>query len=564
MKTYPIQSSFTSGQISWKFGSRSDLSITASGLDICENMLTDPRGPCFSRGGFDNIAAISGYDDVQLIDWPYSKTESYTVVLLDSVLKVVDTDTGAEVYSVASPFTAAMLGEVQADLAPNNKMMVLVHNDVQQQELLFTPPSTWALTTITFTAPPAHWGANNYPGTVSFGQGRLWFGGHPDNKQTLAASRSYTVGSTYYDFTTGSLATDALLFDLSKAGKIEWIHEAKNILIGTENSEHILTSSGLVIKPGDISHAEQSGYGSKPVKPIRLGYETMYLSPDGKKIRSMWYQEQEQNYVSQDLTFSADGEFPSTIKNFALMHKPDMYIWAVLEDGSFASCTYNREASSTPIIGWHFHNIADGAVQDLCVVERGDSSHLIRAVYRTVEGTDYIMIERYNKDAMLDSREIISHSPASDTITGITNLAGKTVQVIVDDAVHADITLDASGNGAIDYDGEVIEIGFAYRQKMKTMPYIQAGQGGTNASWQKRPNKISVRLYESGVPLINSVRPPDRSFESLMDEPEPLITDDVSGVGRGFDKFGQVLIEQDLPVKLQVTAILGEMQQSSL
>lgn len=565
MKVYPIQSSFVSGQLSWKFNSRYDLAVTASGLSICENMITDPRGPCISRGGFDTIAAISGFDDAQTFDWPYSATESYVVVLVDSVLKVFDTETGNEEYSVASPYTASMLGEVHADLAPGNKIMYFAHPDVAQQQLVYDPSvPSWTLSAITFSSPPSQWVANNYPSAVEFGQGRSWWAGCPDDPQTIFASRSFTVGGTYDDMTTGVAADHALVFDLTKSGKVQWLKYAKNMLIGTSNSEHILSSAGLVIVPGDVTHYEQSSYGSANFKPVQLGYELLYLSSDNKKLRSMWYSEQEQGYVSQDVTFTADTEFPADIHSYALQIKPDMYIWCVLDDGSFATCTYNREVSSNPLIGWHFHSLSDGNVKDISVVERGGLTRVIRATQRAVNGTSYIMIESYNPDILLDSREVVVNSPADTAITGVTNLAGKTVQVLVDGAVHADITLDASGNGTLDYDGENIELGFAFRQKMKTLPYIQSGQSGSNASWRKRPNKIFVRLQESGMPLINGVRPPDRSFESVMDEPEPLITGDVQASNVGFDKEGQVLIEQDLPVKLQVTAILGEMQQSSL
>jgi len=683
MKTYPIQPSFEFGQVSWKFYSRSDLGIHGRGLDLCSNMITDPRGPVESRGSFNSLVSISGQTNAQLIDFPYKKDEVYAIVLYNLKLDVVNIDTGAIVASLTSPYITSEIGDIHTEQQDGNKVMYFAHPDHVPYELIYDgvsswtfqfidftsanlikdgdffgfPPDVWIHATewflffgkatcngtqtadsllqqndvfanigdivkvtftisnysagnitpnagvagagttrnangtyeeeitvvgdlnfnltadlnfigeitdviITFDTKPSEWAVNNYPSTVVFGQGRSWWGGCPDDPQTLFASRSYTVAG-YDDMTTGSLATDGFKFNLSKRGKVEWINNAKNIQVGTDNAEHILTSAGLVIKTGDISHAEQSGYGSKPIKPVTLGLETLYLSPDGKKIRSMWFTEEE-DYVSQDITYTADGEFPASIKKFILAKKPDMIIWCVLEDGTFTSCTYFKEATDSPVIGWHFHSMTDGLVKDLVAIEKGSESVLIAAVHRNISGTDYIMIEKYNPDTLLDARETEIHGSPADTITGHINLALKTVQILADGAVHPDITLDASGDGVINYDASLIEMGFAFEQEIKTMPYISQSNQGTNASWKKRPNKIVVRLYNSSYPLINGQRPPDRSSDDYMDTPVPLFTGDVSISNTGYDEFGQISITQNLPLKLRITAILGEMTQSSL
>ena len=562
MKTYPIQSSFEFGQVSWKFYSRYDLGIHGRGLDRCRNMITDPRGPTESRGSFNALASIPNQTNAQLIDFPYKKDEIYTIILYNLKLDVINVDTGATIVSLTSPYTTAEIGDIHAEQQDGNKVMYFAHADHVPYELVFTPPSGWVFSAIGFTAAPTEWAANNYPSTVAFGQGRSWWGGCPDDPQTLFASRSYTIAG-YADMTTGAAATDGFKFNLTKRGKIEWINSAKNIQVGTDNAEHIMTSEGLIVKTGDIDHDEQSGYGSKPLKPVTLGLETLYLSPDGKKIRSMWFTNEE-DYVSQDITYTADGEFPDLIKKFTLAKKPDMIIWCVLEDGTFATCTYFKEATDTPIIGWHFHSLSDGLVKDLTAIEKGSESVVVAAIHRNVDGTDYIMIEKYDRDTLLDAREVETHGSPADTVTGHTKLALKTVQVIADGATHPDITLDASGNSTINYDATKIELGFSFLQEMRTLPYIESGSQGTNASWKKSPNKIVARVHESSFPLINGVRPPDRRMDDLMDSPVPPFTGDIQASNGGYDEFGQVTISQDLPQKLVVTAILGDMQGSSL
>ena len=165
--------------------------------------------------------------------------------------------------------------------------------------------------------------------------------------------------------------------------------------------------------------------------------------------------------MTQYITYAADGEFPSPVKRFTLAKKPDMVIWCVLEDGTFASCTYFKEATESPIIGWHFHSLSDGVVKDLIVVETGTESILVALVHRVINGLDYIVLEKYDPDTLLDGREVEDHTglPAN-TITSRVSLAGKTIQIIADGTVHPDITLDSGGNGTISYEASIIEMGF--------------------------------------------------------------------------------------------------------
>ena len=93
MTTYPIQTNFTTGILSPRFWSRSDVQEYRSGIKDCENMFTTRHGPIQSRNGTtfnldlgDNYARPFGF---QLI--PNSVTgEAFTAVVSeDLTLKLV-------------------------------------------------------------------------------------------------------------------------------------------------------------------------------------------------------------------------------------------------------------------------------------------------------------------------------------------------------------------------------------------------------------------------------------------------------------------------------------------
>ena len=77
-------------------------------------------------------------------------------------------------------------------------------------------------------------------------------------------------------------------------------------------------------------------------------------------------------------------------------------------------------------------------------------------------------------------------------------------------------------------------------------------------------NKVGVRLLDSGLPKINGVRPPDRSPSTNFDTPEPSFTGDAFITAVGYSTLAQITIEEDLPIKMTVVGIFGELNQSNL
>lgn len=569
-KVYPIQNSFSAGHLSWKLRGRIDTDVYAQGLYDLHNMISDPRGPAYSRGGFEFFREIVNTADAALFAFPCANDDdvAHCILLYDQKLVIWKLD-DSYYNEVSAPWLESEIHEVQAKMVPSGNEMYLVHNNHAPQKLVYTPGGpTWSLSAITFTAAPGHWGAGNYPGTVTFFQGRSWWGNTPDNPTRFNSSKS----GNYTNMTTGTLADDAIEYDMDNFGLIKWIHGSKNLLIGTVNGEYIVTSEAKPIKPGDIDVDQQSAYGSKNIQPENMGVETLYTSGDGRKIRSMWYRWTESGWVSQDLAFQIDDNTSpidettiSSIKDLSYARNPDSIIWAVRDDGSLSGCTYFKESSDRPVVGWHDHHLKDGLVMDIVAIDCSGTSKVIAAIHREVNGIDYIHLEKMDDDVYLDGfMKIDNGGIPSISISGAAHLVGKTVSVIADGAIHPDIDIDAGGAGTLDYAADVVYIGHAFHQRFKTLPPKIQGTSGSNASWSKRWNKLFIELYESGMPTINGIRPPERSFEGDMDTPESLITAAVQASDEGYDKDGIVTVEQDLPLPLKITSIFGELSQGQL
>ena len=80
-----------------------------------------------------------------------------------------------------------------------------------------------------------------YPRFSAFCQGRLWFGGIPGLPTTLLASSV----DDFTDFHIGSGDADALHLTLStdNQSRICWLCAARELLLGTADSEWVLTPS---------------------------------------------------------------------------------------------------------------------------------------------------------------------------------------------------------------------------------------------------------------------------------------------------------------------------------
>ena len=472
-----------------------------------------------------------------------------------SKVQVFDLTTAPTEIEFATPYDENDVFDMQWDMPSGEYAMYLTTPKKPVHKLTYLlSTQSWAFAPVTFTNPPAEWTATNNPRTICFFQGRMWLGGTPDQQEKFWASKS----GSFEDFTQGdgTAEDDGFEFELDDRGQIEWMAGAKNLVIGTENRELIITSEGGIVKAGDIQAEIQSAYGSRNVQAEQIGNQILYISPDGRKVRETSYEWQADLYTSRDLSFFSEHltSGRGRLDEIEWMQNPENLIWCVSADGSLLAATYER---TYDIIGWS-HHITDGQVLSIAVLESFGASQLWMLVRRNVTGfeTD-LYLEVYDQSDYADSHTTLNFAVPQAAIQ-VPHLAEKEVTIVADGAVHPLITLDAGGNGTLNYDATKVLVGLPYKSTFESLPLIAQSQSGSNKPSQKRWNKLYVSLLTSHRPIINGQRPPDRTPQTPMNTAEPPKTEYVKITDLGYDLDAIVTIEEDLPISIFVNGIFGE------
>lgn len=554
MKIYTIQNSFAAGEVSPLMFGRSDTEAYKSGGETISNMISDARGPAYSRPGGQHIYRFAG-DIAKGGKYAATNGDVFAIIFTDLLVSFFDmSDLTIAPVSLVTIYPADAIQHIKLVESPTDETIYLFHPEYQTQKLKYDiNTSTWTIETVAFTAAPANWTGSNWPSCGTFIEGRLWVGGAPDAPAEFWASKS----NAFENMTTGSTAADAFNRTIAFKGKILWMEGVKSLVIGTTTAEFICSSQDGVMWNEDIQIDRQSTYGSKDIQTAQIGDQVVYVSPDGKKLRAIEYEWSKNNWVSKELTFISEHISESGIKDLSWSQNPDNLMWIPLENGDMVSLSYNR---SNDIYGWNSHSTA-GTVLDCFSVEYLGTSSPFALISRE---DGFIDLELFgDKSKQMDSYIEQDLGSPSTVVTGLDHLEGLEIQILGDGAVQPNKTV-VSGSVTLSTPATVVLAGRQFTPILRTLPISQLGSIGNNRTFAKGYSDIYIQVSESYIPLINGERAPERSPSTPMGQAEAPITGLIKVGGSGFDEEAIVEIKQDLPLPLTVLAIYGHLTADTL
>ena len=188
-------------------------------------------------------------------------------------------------------------------------------------------------------------------------------------------------------------------------------------------------------------------------------------------------------------------------------------------------------------------------------------------IYRlTITSTTSTTVAKARVDktlaAALRNTAIVSYVFARDSISGLTWLEGKTVNILADGAVHPQRVV-TSGSVTLDQASSKVQIGLPIVADLQTLPWAAQIDAAFGQGRYKNVNKIWLRVYASsgifaGPDANNLIEAKQRTNEPYGSPPALKSQEVEIVISPSWNDSGQVFIRQSDPLPLTAVSITLE------
>ncbi len=351
-------------------------------------------------------------------------------------------------------------------------------------------------------------GAGNYPRCSAIIEQRLSFAGTHNNPQGVWMSQS----ANYENFGKSSpaKASDAVTFRIraKRSDEVRALLELKGLMLLTSGSEWIIHggSQSDAITPSAIKRDNQGHRGAARVQPVVVGETVLFAQNRGGVVRDFSYQITADGFTGRDLTILARHLFEDrTIKAWAFQQAPYSIVWAVLDNGSLVSLTYQREHE---VWAWTHHKSGpndEAKFEDVACVAEGEEDAVYFIVRRTVNGVAKRYIERLHSRKFTDVEDAffvdcgLTYSGSAATVmSGLGHLEGQQVVALANGNVVRNLTV-TGGSVTLPNPTTKAHIGLPVVAALQTLD-LDLGQVnglGTVQGRSKSVSEVTLRVQDT-------------------------------------------------------------------
>jgi hypothetical protein len=413
------------------------------------------------------------------------------------------------------------------------------------------------------------WSAvQGYPCDVKFYEQRLYHCSTTNAPldiwgSTIDEYENYNTGTG----TSGAITDeDAVNYQIgsNQVDKILWMYPTQILNLGTAGGPFTASSgsSSDPITSTNISVKQQNENGVANLTPVRIGSFVCYVERSGKVLGQFAYNLDSDSYLTENLTYLSDHILGDGVVSMALQRYPYNILWCVLADGTVATLTREQK---NDVKGWARQEI-NGFVEDVAVIPNGVEDQVWLVVKRTINSVtrrhiEYVMPHDFGtiENAFFVQGGLTYDGTAVSSLSGLSHLEARSVQVLTDGSVHPNCTV-TSGTITLQWSASVIHVGLGYESIIETLD-IEAGSAtGTAMAKPKFMNKVNVRLKDSVGCSVGTADVQDvvafRSSSMDMDAPVPMFSGDKEVVfPGGWEKEKTVLVKQSQPLPFHLLAI---------
>ena len=396
------------------------------------------------------------------------------------------------------------------------------------------------------------WSAGKgWPRTVTFHEGRLYFGGSKSRPSTIWGSK---IG-LFFDFVpTESLDDDAVeaTLDTNDLNVITDIISSRDFQVFTTGGEFFIPQAGTdPVTPLTFTFKNVSRNGIKPgtrVQSVESG--SIYIQRQGKSLNEFVFNDTQLTYITQRISLLSGhllkGPQRVALRKASSTEEADLLLMTNTDDGSMAVFSIMRSQQVTSPSEF----TTDGSFLDVGV----DVNEIYAVTKRTFNSVDRYFIELFGFNYFTDCAFV---GGAAASASGLPHIA-KSLNVICDGSPQGNETV--SGGGAVTFDRASTtsyEVGLPISVYVKTMPAEVKLQTGSRVSFKKRIVEISAVVNKTQNLIINDQPVAFRLFDNpMLDDPIPEFTGikRINGV-LGYSREQSIVVSQDLPVKMNLLGL---------
>lgn len=361
------------------------------------------------------------------------------------------------------------------------------------------------------------WSAyRGFPTAGKIFEGRMWWAGQ--NGIWGSVSDAYAS----YDATV--LGDSGPLNRTVGSGPLDtfnWILPLQRMILGGQGAEVSARSSGfdVPLTPTDFALRDASTQGSAAVDAVKIDTHGVFVQRGGFRIFELAFDLQSYEYQSTHITALCPELGSPGVVRMAVQRQPDTRIHAIRSDGVAMVGIYDRVEN---VICWITvtSNGGSGVIEDVCVlpaVAGNQDDQVYYVVKRVINGATVRYLEKWALETecrgtngvckLGDAFVMVTNSPASATVSGLSHLEGQQVVVWADGADVGTTVSGAtysltytvvSGQITLASPASSIMVGLPYQSKFQSAKLATAmGAGmGTAIGRKKRINEIGLVMAD--------------------------------------------------------------------
>ena len=318
-----------------------------------------------------------------------------------------------------------------------------------------------------------------------------------------------------------------------KNDKIKWITPSKDLIIGTESSEWVM-SEGVTAQRIEVQL--QSRYGVADFQGSLIGRSVIYIGQGGRSLRDYAYDFQEHTYKSIDLTQAASHLLiESKAVDFDYTNSPVQKIYLSRDDGSACVLLYDK---NTGIAAWTKIVLGNGKIKNIVTVPglKGFDDVYFEVERKGIFYLEKITEKEKDKTIYLDSFSKYTSETQTDEYELSSVFIPKERKIF---------KLEELPDEYKDFSKEMY-IGYEYTSTVESLPVINSADNN-----KKRIAALLIRFLDSYLPLVSQTE----TREQTIYEDEPFSGVVSVPVEGNFNRDVFFKLEMKRPERCEILAV---------